>query len=133
MASFKLITFVPVFILLHLIQSTAHTHGAMNKVVLAADETGHLVVLRRSLVDVEKEIHDGVPAAVEEAEDTRIGGRKMMPERNLGMVKVKVLKSNGERRLRSASSSGRVKVKLPGFIPFDADYHVPKPHPPKNN
>lgn len=70
---------------------------------------------------------------MEEAADTRIGGRKMMPERNLGMVKEEVLKSNGKRSLRSSSSSGRVKVKISGFIPFSADYHVPKPHPPKNN
>ncbi|CAN6578021.1 unnamed protein product [Malus baccata var. baccata] len=73
MASLKLITFVRVFIFLHLIQ-----YIAMSKVVLAADETGRLVVLRSSLVDVEK-------------------------------------------------------VKIAGFIPFNADYHFPKPHPPKNN
>ncbi|TQD72165.1 hypothetical protein C1H46_042305 [Malus baccata] len=104
----------------------------MSKVVLAADETGRLVVLRSSLVDVEKEIYDGVPAAVKEVEDTRILGRKMVPERNLGMVREEVLKSNGERRLRS-TSRGHVKVKIAGFIPFNADYHFPKPHPPKNN
>ncbi|KAM1026343.1 hypothetical protein ACFX2C_039366 [Malus domestica] len=128
MASLKLITFVRVFIFLHLIQ-----YIAMSKVVLAADETGRLVVLRSSLVDVEKEIYDGVPTAVKEVEGTRILGRKMVPERNLGMVREEVLKSNGERRLRSASSRGHVMVKIAGFIPFNADYHVPKPHPPKNN
>ncbi|KAM1477991.1 hypothetical protein TB2_039204 [Malus domestica] len=128
MASLKLITFVRVFIFLHLIQ-----YIAMSKVVLAADETGRLVVLRSSLVDVEKEIYDGVPTAVKEVEGTRILGRKMVPERNLGMVREEVLKSNGERRLRSTSSRGHMKVKIAGFIPFNADYHVPKPHPPKNN
>lgn len=49
MASLKLITFVRVFIFLHIIQSIA-----MSKVVLSADETGRLAVLRSSLVDVEK-------------------------------------------------------------------------------
>lgn len=92
----------------------------------------HLYGSKKKLLRFQ-EIYDGIPAAVEEVEDTRILGRKMVPERNLGMVRGEVLKSNGERRLRSTSSRGHVKVKIAGFIPFNADYHVPKPHPPKNN
>lgn len=70
---------------------------------------------------------------MEEVEDTRILARKIVTERNLGMVREELLKINGERRLISTSSRGHVKVQIAGFIPFNADYHVPKLHPPKNN
>ncbi|KAF8037489.1 hypothetical protein BT93_B0399 [Corymbia citriodora subsp. variegata] len=34
-------------------------------------------------------------------------------------------------RIRSPRRS--VRVKMGGFVAFNADYHVPKPHPPRNN
>lgn len=40
--------------------------------------------------------------------------------------------SKVERKLRNESRR-RLKVNMSGFIAFNADYHVPKPHPPKNN
>lgn len=36
-------------------------------------------------------------------------------------------------RLRNISSRAHRRVKVKTFIPLNADYHVPKPHPPKNN
>ncbi|PQM39046.1 hypothetical protein Pyn_23422 [Prunus yedoensis var. nudiflora] len=122
-----IITLVPFFILLHV------THGALSK-VLASDEIGRPIP-RRSPVNGEKEIYDGVPAAMDEVERTRIiGGRKMsMPE----MINEEGFNNIGRERrfIRSTSNLRRrqMKVKIDGFIPLNADYHVPKPHPPKNN
>lgn len=39
----------------------------------------------------------------------------------------------GPQRLRNISSRAHRRVKVTTFIPLNADYHVPKPHPPKNN
>ncbi|ONI08989.1 hypothetical protein PRUPE_5G210900 [Prunus persica] len=130
MVFLRLITLVPFFILLHV------THGALSK-VLVSDEIGRPIP-RRSPVNVEKEIYDGVPAAMDEVECTRIiGGRKMsMPKRISGMINEEGFNNIGRERrfIRSTSSRRpRMKFKIEGFIPLNADYHVPKPHPPKNN
>ena len=40
---------------------------------------------------------------------------------------------NVEGKFSNRSPHPAVKVRMGGFIAFSADYHVPKPHPPKNN
>lgn len=89
-----------------------------------------------------------------------IGGKKMMLKRLLEMVEEEgiegrdsrtsgesvVMTGKDHRRnkgiseiegklLRYTSSTRRrgLKAKMSGLIAFNADYHVPKPHPPKNN
>lgn len=100
-----------------------------------------------------QEIYDGVPTAPKDG-NKRHGGRKMMQfKRLLGMVLVKEEgninggdnhveknKISGEGILnhhvecsRRNMSPRRLKAKMTDFIAFNADYHVPEPHPPKNN
>lgn len=84
-----------------------------------------------------------------------LAGRKMMLNRKEGIDQdrysrtsgVLVSEGNGQSHRRNKViskmksklryyKSGRrrgLKVKMSGFIAFNADYHVPKPHPPKNN
>ncbi|KAK4750472.1 hypothetical protein SAY87_003954 [Trapa incisa] len=38
-----------------------------------------------------------------------------------------------ERKVVACQSSQLVRGKPGTFVPFSADYHVPRPHPPKNN
>lgn len=99
---------------------------------------------------------NGVLAA--EVKNTRPGGRKMMLTRALGKEMVEgeggygeasqisgaahfVGNYNHKRRgmlnvegkFSNRSPHPAVKVKMGGFIAFNADYHVPRAHPPKNN
>lgn len=100
---------------------------------------------------------NGVPAA--EVRNTRLGGRKMMLKRTMGRKMVEAdagcrgasqisgaflvaenstdhkgkRKLKGESKFSNRSPHPVVKVKVGGFVAFNADYHVPKPHPPKNN
>ncbi|KAL5723381.1 hypothetical protein ACHQM5_006788 [Ranunculus cassubicifolius] len=75
---------------------------------------------------------DGVPR-VGVVSKHRLGGRKMAAE----LKKYELDVVNGDATTKT-TSGGRsllpVKFKeVQGFVPFTADYHVPKPHPPKNN
>lgn len=75
----------------------------------------------------------------------------MMNKRDMGMVKeeeglkgdelkIKVTVANSVgvhnvncKLLVRAVPRSMDDVKMAGFVAFNADYHVPKPHPPKNN
>jgi hypothetical protein len=70
-----------------------------------------------------QEIDGGVPAPAQLVR-TRLGGRKMM-------IKGEGLKGDDSKIEGSAQYS--MDVKIAGFAALNADYHVPKPHPPKNN
>ncbi|KAF5468860.1 hypothetical protein F2P56_012973 [Juglans regia] len=101
-------------------------------------------------MNVEEKIYGGVPAEAEYVGKGLGSGRKMMIKRDMGMVKDEGLKGDDLKIKGSAASyvgiqnvncKLRIKavprpkddVKMAGFVAFNADYHVPKPHPPKNN
>ncbi|KAA8542349.1 hypothetical protein F0562_023515 [Nyssa sinensis] len=114
-----------VFIFLCLRDSVAYTHQVM--------ET--LVVADGSPLNFDKEVFNAVPTSVE-AKNRRFGsgGRKMTEK----MVMKKEMVNLGKRKLNvehklSNTSPPPVNVKKLGFVALNADYHVPKSHPPKNN
>lgn len=102
--------------------------------------------------------HDGVPTAAE-VEKTKLGGRKMMVSKKSkrkenmkeGASSEKDSTISGathsaghcnrrrrgilnvECKLRNRKPRTDRKFKMAGFTAFNADYHVPKSHPPRNN
>ncbi|EXB28902.1 hypothetical protein L484_012661 [Morus notabilis] len=94
-------------------------------------------------INSEKETYNGVPTMADVG-NNRHGGRKMMVERVLPMVEEEHFVGDCDIRekgilnvkcnLKSTSTRRRrLKAKMADFIAFNADYHVPRPHPPKNN
>ncbi|KAF3437995.1 hypothetical protein FNV43_RR20751 [Rhamnella rubrinervis] len=158
MVSIRLTSFVFLLLLLHARHSIALTH--QEPIMDDKNGGGLAVVAGVSPSNFEKEIYNGVPAMADnDVGKPRIGGRKMRLKRLMGMVEEEGIegrdsKTSGEpvvngkshrmnkgiseieSKVRHTSSSTRgrgLKVKMSGFIAFNADYHVPKPHPPKNN
>uniref|UniRef100_A0A2N9F4J5 BURP domain-containing protein n=1 Tax=Fagus sylvatica TaxID=28930 RepID=A0A2N9F4J5_FAGSY len=151
MASIRFTSFILMFIVLHLRDSSAQSK-ALGKVLVT--DVSELPKARKSPMNVEEEIYDGVPVPAEVG-NAKLRGRKMMIKRALGMVKEEsligdnskikgaahsvvncnhegkgVLNVNCKLRKRGPKPMG---VKMAGFVAFNADYHVPKSHPPKNN
>ncbi|XP_060206525.1 uncharacterized protein LOC132634268 [Lycium barbarum] len=128
-------------------KQTFVVHEAENGYAMASLRNNH-----------EKEVLDGVPAAAEFT-NGREGGRKMMLERknikkNMKQVEateeadsknsgasaihsVGNLNFKGQGKLRElsgrSSSSHSVKANTGSFVALNADYHMARPHPPKNN
>ncbi|KAM7479790.1 hypothetical protein LguiA_028003 [Lonicera macranthoides] len=151
MVSARLTSFVfglLMFNLLALRDSFAYTHQATEKRVVEGNEV--------NVFATEKNILDGVPTAAEVAGSDKIGGRKMMmmkkkKDENImnGELSSKISgatdnvgncnnkgkrKHNIDCRLRNSSRRRHdVKLKMGSFAVLNADYHVPKSHPPKNN
>ncbi|KAK0587333.1 hypothetical protein LWI29_021107 [Acer saccharum] len=109
----------------------------LNFVEIVAAQMG----LAGSLVKVEK--LDGVPSAAED-ENSKLGGRKMIVKEMIQEEDSAIISGaahqyrrkgilNVECKLRNRTTSPSKKVKMGGFTAFNADYHVPKSHPPKNN
>lgn len=98
-----------------------------------------------------QKIYGGVPAEAEVLGKGLGSGRKMMIKRDMGLVKDEGLKGDDltikgtaansvgiqnrscKLRIRAVPRPMDRDVKMAGFVAFNADYHVPKPHPPKNN
>lgn len=77
--------------------------------------------------------YNGVPTMADAGSKRHCGGRKMMVERVLPMVEDQE-HFVGDCNLKSTSTRRRrLKAKMTDFRAFNADYHVPRPHPPKNN
>jgi hypothetical protein len=95
-----------------------------------------------------QEIDGGVPAPAQLVR-TRLGGRKMMikgeglkgdDSKIEGSAQYSVGNcTDGAKGILNVSRKVRksgpraMDVKIAGFAALNADYHVPKPHPPKNN
>ncbi|KAG8639014.1 uncharacterized protein LOC110600157 [Manihot esculenta] len=156
MASTRFSGFLLMFILLlHEGNSCATiiTHQAKGKTVVAKGN-------KLAAVDETKlEISYGVPAAMAELSDTRLRGRKMkltrmglqekMKEESLNKEDLEFSGAahfvgncdhrtgkrilNGKCKRMSGRRSNPLKDKRARFTDFSADYHVPRPHPPKNN
>ncbi|XP_052727579.1 uncharacterized protein LOC128194972 [Vigna angularis] len=155
-ASLRSTTFLLVFILLPLIFSGAHTQNQGKKTMVVTNtETS------RSQVNLE--VYHGVPAVAETDQRTSfLSGRKMMSREVHSKLKVKEAENGSnpakglttERKARCVvgncnheevlnvkqykvgkrninGHSG--KVNMSGLVPLNADYYVPRPHPPKNN
>ncbi|PON36165.1 hypothetical protein PanWU01x14_330540 [Parasponia andersonii] len=139
---------IVVLIMLYLRYSSAQTHpGVLDRKVGPVGSTTGVVAPEGSPMSYGKEIYYGVPTS------PRHGGSKMKQlKRLLGMVLVKEEGIDGgdnhtnknnisgegilnhvERSRRITMSPRRLKAKMADFIAFNADYHVPRPHPPKNN
>ncbi|CAK9147892.1 unnamed protein product [Ilex paraguariensis] len=143
------------FVSLSLKGSVAYSHQAMEKTVVAADH--EFAVAQGSPVIVGKEIFGAVPTEAEDRNE-KLTGRKMMLKRVLGKEMVtKEVMNNGQaskssgathsagncghkekgklnvQRKLSDISTHNVKIKMDNFMAFNADYNVPRPHPPKNN
>lgn len=128
----------------------------LNKVLLPCNLVQQinyfLWILKRKSKCLQEIFGNGVPAA--EVKSTRVGGRKMMLKAALGKEMVEAESGyGGSHFVGNCNHKGKgmlnvegkfsnrspdhghpaVKVKMGGFIAFNADYHVPKPHPPKNN
>ncbi|KAG7944340.1 hypothetical protein I3843_15G095100 [Carya illinoinensis] len=106
---------------------------------------------RSTRMNVEEKIYGGVPAEAEVLGKGLGSGRKMMIKRDMGLVKDEGLKGDDltikgtaansvgiqnrscKLRIRAVPRPMDRDVKMAGFVAFNADYHVPKPHPPKNN
>ncbi|KAJ7956526.1 hypothetical protein O6P43_022955 [Quillaja saponaria] len=103
-----------------------------------------------TMMNVDDEVvYDGVPAVAEAGNTMRLGGRKIMSQRVLKEGKyyehlINVVEDSNSKKISStgaAPHSGRRRghrrrvnhVQMAGFVAINADYHVPKPHPPKNN
>ncbi|KAJ9140594.1 hypothetical protein P3X46_031226 [Hevea brasiliensis] len=157
MMSTRFSSFLLVFILLLRVGNSSAaiiTRQAKEKPVFAKGSELAVDESMRSL-----EISDGVPVAIAEVSNTRLRGRKMMLMKRVLREKMKEeplnkenskisgaahfvgncnLRSgkgilNGKCKLTSDRRSNPLKDKRVRFTAFSADYHVPKPHPPKNN
>ncbi|KAF3658896.1 hypothetical protein FXO38_08195 [Capsicum annuum] len=144
------------FIFLTIKGSIAHSDDQAKRTTVVNDaRNGYAISL-----SVEKEVMDDVPAPAA-AELNKYGGmrgRKMMIERKNTKEKSKQvesknsssgaasasthsvgnLKLKGQGKLRelsgrSSPSSHSVKSNTGSFVALNADYHMAKPHPPKNN
>lgn len=88
--------------------------------------------------NISQENFDVAPNAAG-ANNGRLGGRKMMEKREEAMKGLAPKNSgancfDGNCKLGARSSSTQpVKGEREGFMAFNADYNVPRPHPPKNN
>ncbi|KAM3703358.1 hypothetical protein ACJW30_04G090500 [Castanea mollissima] len=152
MASIRFTSFMVMLILLHVRETSAQTK-AVGEVPVT--DKNLLPTDRKSPMNVEKETYDGVSAPAEVG-DARLIGRKMMIKRVLGIVKEEGLKGEDSKNIKGAVPSvgncnheGKgvlnencklrkrgpkpMDVKMAGFVAFNADYHVPRSHPPKNN
>ncbi|KAK7347380.1 hypothetical protein VNO80_21910 [Phaseolus coccineus] len=140
-ANLRSTTFLLVFILLPLRFSSAHTQhqGKKTLVVFTNIET------TRSPVNLE--IYHGVAAVAETDQGTSFpSGRKMMSRGVLSKLKVEEAEkalcvvgncNHGEVLNVNQHKVGKrrhsTKVNMSGLVPLNADYYVPRPHPPKNN
>ncbi|KAL1334270.1 uncharacterized protein LOC110272255 isoform X2 [Arachis ipaensis] len=125
------------FILLPLTFSTAHqVSSSVKKTLVVA--AGSMLENARSPPNVEI----GVAAVGESDKSTRliILGRKMMMSRNLSSSSIKpkkrcvLAKCNNQQQEVVGKANNSLNTKEnDGFIPLNADYFVPRPHPPKNN
>ncbi|XP_029129534.1 uncharacterized protein LOC109807603 isoform X2 [Cajanus cajan] len=142
MVSARSTTFLLLFILLPLRFSTAHQ--GKKKLVVSKHETA------RSPVNVE--IYHGF--AETDQRTKFLHGRKMVSrgvlsrsnvvkaENGINMAKGFTTKWNHEEgkgilnvkhKVSKKNSGHSTKVKMSGLVPLNADYYVPRPHPPKNN
>ncbi|KAH0703445.1 uncharacterized protein [Solanum tuberosum] len=138
------------FIFLTIKDTIVHTDDQAKQIVHEA-EIDNIRDLRSHL-SVKKEVLDGVPAAAEFS-NGKMGGRKMMIEIQKDMKEVKKADSSGaasasihsvgnikyhkgEGKLREmsgiSSKSHSMKANRGSFVALNADYHMARPHPPKN-
>ncbi|XLR52431.1 hypothetical protein HN51_003158 [Arachis hypogaea] len=125
------------FILLPLTFSTAQqVSSSVKKTLVVA--AGSMLENARSTPNVEI----GVAAVGESDKSTRfiILGRKMMMSRNSSSSSIKpkkrcmLAKCNNQQQEVVGEANNSLNTKEnDGFIPLNADYFVPRPHPPKNN
>ncbi|KAK4735464.1 hypothetical protein R3W88_009725 [Solanum pinnatisectum] len=148
-SSFMLVMLL--FIFLTIKDTIAHTDDQAKQIVHEAENDN--IRDPRSHLSVKKEVLDGVPAAAEFS-NGKMGGRKMMIEKKEGMKEVKKVDSSGAasasvhsvgnikyqkgqgklREMRGISSkSHSMKANTGSFVALNADYHMARPHPPKNN
>jgi len=93
-------------------------------------------------------VYHGVPAVAETDQRTRfLSGRKMMSNEVHSKLKAKGLTTcvvgncnNHEEVLKVKQKQHKVGKRninghssMSGLVPLNADYYVPRPHPPKNN
>ncbi|XP_020997408.1 uncharacterized protein LOC110280587 isoform X1 [Arachis duranensis] len=126
------------FILLPLTFSTAQqVSSSVKKTLVVA--AGSMLENARSTPNVEQ---IGVAAVGESDKSTRfiILGRKMMMSRNSSSSSIKpkkrciLAKCNNQQQEVVGEANNSLNTKEnDGFIPLNADYFVPRPHPPKNN
>ncbi|KAK7388821.1 hypothetical protein VNO78_23648 [Psophocarpus tetragonolobus] len=148
-------TFLLLFILLPLRFSNARSHHQAKKTLVVAK-------LETPKNPVNVEIYHGVPAVSETHQGTRLHpGRKMISggvlwksnvleaEDRMGLTTTKwkahcVIGScnhedqgkgilNVKHKVSIRNKGHSIKVNLSGLVPLNADYYVPRPHPPKNN
>ncbi|XP_060968776.1 uncharacterized protein LOC133036262 [Cannabis sativa] len=87
----------------------------------------------------QKEIifNNGVPSAPDDHEfgNKMNGGRKMMiqSKKHMELVFLDEEDRQGILKPKISTSHRRLKAKRADVIAFNSDYHVPRPHPPKNN
>ncbi|QCD80780.1 uncharacterized protein LOC114179587 isoform X2 [Vigna unguiculata] len=140
-ASLRSTTFLLLFILLPLRFSSAHTQNQGKKTMVVDD-----IQTTKSRVDLE--VYHGVPAVAETDQRTRfLSGRKMMSNEVHSKLKAKGLTTcvvgncnNHEEVLKVKQKQHKVGKRninghssMSGLVPLNADYYVPRPHPPKNN
>ncbi|XP_057987622.1 uncharacterized protein LOC131171737 [Hevea brasiliensis] len=158
MVSTRCSSFLLTFILLvHVGNSSSGSLSAYQAKEITVVAKGSELAVAESMRRLE--ISDGVPAAMDEVSNTRLGGRKMVLMKRVLREKMKEELLNKEDskisgaarlvgncnhragkgilnekcKLMSGRRSVPLKDKRVRFTAFSADYHVPKSHPPKNN
>ncbi|TKY54985.1 hypothetical protein E2542_SST19399 [Spatholobus suberectus] len=160
MVSARSTTFLFVFILLPLRFSNAHTHHQGKKTpvvvkletarspvnveiyhgvpaVAETDQRARLLpgrkMMSRGVLSKSNEVesdHNGVNMA--KGLTTKWKARCVISncnhEEGKGVLNVKV-----KHKVSKRNNGHSTKVKMSGLVPLNADYYVPRPHPPKNN
>ncbi|KAK8583969.1 hypothetical protein V6N13_109368 [Hibiscus sabdariffa] len=135
MVSIRAFTSALVFILVLVGKSSARPHGT--ETTLAPDHGSGLEPARKNLAKSGKEV----------SVNSRLEARKMMLKEgsdredsaNVAGYSDQSFGKSGHRSSEKAilkrkqNHHRRGKTKMGGFSAFSADYHVPKPHPPKHN
>ncbi|XP_021293322.1 root meristem growth factor 3-like [Herrania umbratica] len=91
-----------------------------------ASQGGGIPDSNHETVSTGKGLLDGERVVTVATNKNLLGGRKMVVDRQM---KVKDVRSGGEQTVSHSSD----EVDESGFVAFNADYHAPRHHPPKNN
>ncbi|EXC44577.1 hypothetical protein L484_000211 [Morus notabilis] len=146
MVSLRFISSLLVLTMLYRIRycsATTKYYQAFSKIAVP-DPSGSTKVGAEGSANInsEKKTYNGVQTMADVGNKRR-RGRKMMVERVLPMLEEEHFVGDYEHfyrilnvkcNLKSTSTRRRrLKAKMTDFRAFNADYHVPRPHPPKNN
>ncbi|XP_019224991.1 PREDICTED: uncharacterized protein LOC109206608 isoform X1 [Nicotiana attenuata] len=157
--SFSSFTLVLLFIFLTIKVSIARSQQAKQTFVVVYEaENGFAMELAGSHQSVEKEVLDGVAAAAVLSTGRMVGRKMMIERRNMKQVEASIKSTEEDSKDSGASATHSVgnlnrkrqgklrvmsskmntshsvsKVNTGSFVALNADYHMARPHPPKNN